>query len=571
MRASPAFAAPERLADGTATVSTDLYGFGATLFTLLTGTPAFQGEAADLIVVLARIVRQPVPDLRGAGVPDPVCRVLERLMAKSPGERYATAADTATALQDAQRATGRPLTRAVIEGAPTPTEEAGAPTSLALGVVAAGASPRTATAPPDITSAAVPPDGFQADAPRPDAPRPDGSRPDGSWPDGSRADVSRADVSRADGSWADAARPDGSWPDGFRPDGSRPDRHQADRHQADQDRADQYQADQYRADRPWTAAEPSGSSWPDPGHVDRERPAYPPADPSVTAIPPAAHPQAGSAPHGSAPHGASWPPADRPTWPTNVPSSTGIPSPARPSIGPGSAAPHVAAPARPAATVPASSSATGQALSARPPRGAWADPPRTLASPAPWPVAEPGRPRRRTLLWGALGTAVAAGVVVGVVALGTATGSSGTPDPTSTPPTAAEPVGAVAVAPDVTNPETGNARALLDAYVTAINEERYEDAFALFSPDSPVASGGLDSWLAQQQPREVSDARIVAVRDDGPDGLVAVWTFRSRQDPSFSPDGLQDCLDWELSYVLAGPAPGWLIRSSSAVTDPRPC
>jgi serine/threonine-protein kinase PknK len=92
LRASPAFTAPERLADGSATVATDVYGLGATLFTLLAGSPAFQGGSDEPIVVLARVLGLPVPDLRGRGVPDPVCRVLERLMAKSPDERYATAA-----------------------------------------------------------------------------------------------------------------------------------------------------------------------------------------------------------------------------------------------------------------------------------------------------------------------------------------------------------------------------------------------------------------------------------------------------------------------------------------------
>ncbi|MCX6465242.1 MAG: serine/threonine-protein kinase, partial [Pseudonocardiales bacterium] len=137
LRASPAFTAPERLADGSATVATDVYGLGATLFTLLAGSPAFQGGSDEPIVVLARVLGLPVPDLRGRGVPDPVCRVLERLMAKSPDERYATAAAAAEALQDAQRATGRPPTRPVVEGAPTAREEAAAATSLALGAVPA--------------------------------------------------------------------------------------------------------------------------------------------------------------------------------------------------------------------------------------------------------------------------------------------------------------------------------------------------------------------------------------------------------------------------------------------------
>jgi serine/threonine protein kinase len=117
VKASLAFAAPERLLDGTATVAVDLYGLGATMFTLLTGRPAFTSDSGDdLLATVARVVRDPVPDLRPRGVPDVVARVVERLMAKSPAERYASAADAAVELQAAQRTTGRPVTRAVIEG-----------------------------------------------------------------------------------------------------------------------------------------------------------------------------------------------------------------------------------------------------------------------------------------------------------------------------------------------------------------------------------------------------------------------------------------------------------------------
>nr|ASV47059.1 hypothetical protein [uncultured bacterium] len=138
-------------------------------------------------------------------------------------------------------------------------------------------------------------------------------------------------------------------------------------------------------------------------------------------------------------------------------------------------------------------------------------------------------------------------------------------------PTPAAPAEAVALAAGVGGAGAEDARRVLAAYVSAINEERYEDAFALFSPDSATAAGGLPAWLDAQQPRVVDDARLVAVRPAGGGDLAAVLVFRSRQDPSFSPDGAQDCLDWELTYDLAGPGPGYLIRSGSPVTDPRPC
>ena len=120
VRASAAFTAPERLLDGAATPSADLYGLGATMYTLLAGEPAVVTKPnEDLLVAISRIVRHPVPDLREHGVPDPLARVVERMLAKSPVDRFATAADAVRALQAAQRAIGKPVTEAVI-GDPSP-------------------------------------------------------------------------------------------------------------------------------------------------------------------------------------------------------------------------------------------------------------------------------------------------------------------------------------------------------------------------------------------------------------------------------------------------------------------
>lgn len=117
VRAGIAYAAPERLLDGAATPAADLYALGSTLYTLLVGEPAFTARPGeDLPVAISRIVRQPVPDLGRHGLPEPAARVVERLLAKSPVDRYATAADAAFALQVAQRSTGRTVTRVVVDG-----------------------------------------------------------------------------------------------------------------------------------------------------------------------------------------------------------------------------------------------------------------------------------------------------------------------------------------------------------------------------------------------------------------------------------------------------------------------
>jgi Protein kinase domain/Kelch motif len=90
--ATLAHAAPELLHGDRPSVSSDVYSLGSTLHALIRGRPAFAAEGEeDPLAMIARISARPVPDLRESGVPDAVCRVLERAMAKDPGQRQPSA------------------------------------------------------------------------------------------------------------------------------------------------------------------------------------------------------------------------------------------------------------------------------------------------------------------------------------------------------------------------------------------------------------------------------------------------------------------------------------------------
>ncbi|MFF3867158.1 protein kinase [Micromonospora sp. NPDC001898] len=118
-------AAPEILRGEPASVASDVYALASSVLHWIRGTPAFAEAPSGagppdgtepLARLLRRVAADPVPDLRPAGVPDAVCVVLERAMAKDPALRHPTAVAFAEDLQRAQRAAGQPVTPLVPGG-----------------------------------------------------------------------------------------------------------------------------------------------------------------------------------------------------------------------------------------------------------------------------------------------------------------------------------------------------------------------------------------------------------------------------------------------------------------------
>jgi serine/threonine-protein kinase len=102
---TPHYMSPEQ-ASATASLDgrADLYALGCVLYEMLAGTPPFTGPSAQAI--LARHSVDPVPSLhtlRGT-VPVGIEWAITKAMAKVPADRFATAADFATALAHPERA-----------------------------------------------------------------------------------------------------------------------------------------------------------------------------------------------------------------------------------------------------------------------------------------------------------------------------------------------------------------------------------------------------------------------------------------------------------------------------------
>ena len=73
------------LEDGDASVASDVYSTGITLYQFVAGTTPFAGP--DLASTVRRILTAPPPRIDRAGLPAGLNRVLQDVLAKSPADR----------------------------------------------------------------------------------------------------------------------------------------------------------------------------------------------------------------------------------------------------------------------------------------------------------------------------------------------------------------------------------------------------------------------------------------------------------------------------------------------------
>ena len=90
---SPAYMAPELLSGGEADARSDLFSLGVMLYSMLTGFRPFQGNSAQTVCFKVMNVEPvPVSSLR-ADLPMELDRIVQRAIAKDPGDRYQTGAE----------------------------------------------------------------------------------------------------------------------------------------------------------------------------------------------------------------------------------------------------------------------------------------------------------------------------------------------------------------------------------------------------------------------------------------------------------------------------------------------
>jgi serine/threonine-protein kinase len=97
---TPAYMAPEQAQGFDVTPRTDIYALGIVLYELLAGQPPFKGDTSQILAVLYQHVHQPPPSIRqfNSSLPATIDRVIDKVLAKKPEDRYKTTSEFADAV-----------------------------------------------------------------------------------------------------------------------------------------------------------------------------------------------------------------------------------------------------------------------------------------------------------------------------------------------------------------------------------------------------------------------------------------------------------------------------------------
>ncbi|MFO0803197.1 MAG: protein kinase [Gemmataceae bacterium] len=108
---TPMYMSPEQAQGKPLDVRSDLFSLGSVMYVMASGRPPFRAEST--LAVMKRLVDDTPRPIREIvpKVPEWLCRVIGKLQAKNPADRYATAKDVVAALDGSESATPFPKRR----------------------------------------------------------------------------------------------------------------------------------------------------------------------------------------------------------------------------------------------------------------------------------------------------------------------------------------------------------------------------------------------------------------------------------------------------------------------------
>jgi serine/threonine-protein kinase len=96
---SPRYISPEQILDRKVDSRSDIFSLGAVIYEMLTGVPPFGGGQLDEILFQVINDKPDSPSKRNAAIPPAFDAIVDRALAKDPGDRYARASDMAADLR----------------------------------------------------------------------------------------------------------------------------------------------------------------------------------------------------------------------------------------------------------------------------------------------------------------------------------------------------------------------------------------------------------------------------------------------------------------------------------------
>ena len=145
---TPHYMAPEQLDGLTIDRRTDIFGFGAVLFEMLTGRKAFGGANREQVLAAIRAAHVAPPSTLRPRVPSALDRLVLRCLAKPPRDRYESTDDLVADLRHIQHGIGISPRRRMIAAAVVLLAATG-------GLLAWGLSARKTTAHPAVAPALI--------------------------------------------------------------------------------------------------------------------------------------------------------------------------------------------------------------------------------------------------------------------------------------------------------------------------------------------------------------------------------------------------------------------------------